>query len=60
MGQKVTHPHVSEARRSRAQIAANLRQLQLDVPEQKAAGGPQMTRSEQARKAAQARWAHRG
>ncbi|GAB6857639.1 hypothetical protein [Microbacterium xylanilyticum] len=60
MGQLVTHPHVSEARRSRAQIAANLRQLQLDVPEAKEQGPKYRTRSEQARAAADARWRARG
>jgi hypothetical protein len=60
MGQIVTHPHVAEARRSRAQIAANLKQLQLDVPEAKAqAFGPQLTASEVARMGGKARWANR-
>ncbi|GAB3607957.1 hypothetical protein GCM10027414_00820 [Humibacter ginsengiterrae] len=58
MGQAVTHPHVSEARRSRAQIAANLKALQLDVPEPKALqSGSQLTISEVARLGGRARWA---
>ncbi|MDQ4213267.1 hypothetical protein [Microbacterium capsulatum] len=60
MGQLITHPHVAEARRSRAQIAANLRQIQLDVPEAKADGPKYRSRSEQARAAANARWSARG
>lgn len=60
MGQIVTHPHVAAARRSRAQIAANLKALQLDVPEAKAQPvGPQLTASEVARMGGKARWAKR-
>lgn len=60
MGQVVTHPHVSEVRRSRAFIAAQLKALQLDVPEAKAETRKYQTRSEQARAAANKRWANRG
>ncbi|MGN6199119.1 hypothetical protein [Humibacter sp.] len=58
MGQLVTHPHVGEARRSRAQIKALLQALQLDVPEANVdAAVTKLTNSQRARKAAQARWA---
>lgn len=56
MGQVVTHPHVAEARRSRAQIAANLRQLELDVPATAQAPAVRLTPSEIARMGGNTRW----
>lgn len=39
MGQPVTHPHVAECRRSRAQIAALLGKLGMDQPPAEDVGG---------------------
>lgn len=57
MGQEVISPYVMELRQQRAQLAALLRQLRLpDEP----SGVRSSATSDQARKAAAARWSRRG
>lgn len=48
-GQPVTHPHVAECRRSRAQIAALLLKLGMEEPGGKVSSGPGMTVAEAGR-----------
>ncbi|HVV11589.1 hypothetical protein [Amycolatopsis sp.] len=60
-GQEVIHPLFAEIRQHRATLAALMRQLKLTEPDEEsgAAGGgtvKPMSRTDSARKAAQARW----
>jgi hypothetical protein len=61
MGQEVIHPIFAEIRQHRSTLAALLRQLKLTEPDEEGSadsGGPKkpMSRTESAKKAAQARW----
>ncbi|WP_439377840.1 hypothetical protein [Amycolatopsis lexingtonensis] len=61
MGQEVIHPLFAEIRQHRSTLAALLRQLKLTEPDEEAGAGSTgpvkpMTRTESAKKAAQARW----
>lgn len=60
-GQEVIHPLFSEIRQHRATLASLLRQLKLTEPDEESGSGEggvvkPMSRTDSARKAAQARW----